>query len=154
MEAENDFTCTPPDIRKAAQEATENLLPAKSKPAYEKAYQAFTEWCRGNGVLSVSENVLLALYLGYAGACRRDEITNMSTDDVDYKEDTILVRVPKTKTNVARLFVITDAHWLLLIKKYANLRPCSTATKRFFLTYRNGRCTTSPIGINSFIRFS
>ncbi|KAB0798303.1 hypothetical protein PPYR_09296 [Photinus pyralis] len=144
MEAENDFTCTPPDIRKAAQEATENLLPAKSKPAYEKAYQAFTEWCRGNGVLSVI----------LAGACRRDEITNMSTDDVDYKEDTILVRVPKTKTNVARLFVITDAHWLLLIKKYANLRPCSTATKRFFLTYRNGRCTTSPIGINSFIRFS
>lgn len=28
------------------------------------------------------------------------------------------------------------------------LRPVNIATKRFFLTYRNGRCTTSPIGIN------
>lgn len=86
--------------------------------------------------------------MGYAGACRRDEITNMSTDDIDYKEDTILVRVPKTKTNVARLFVITDAHWLHLIKKYANLRPIGIVTKRFFLMYRDGRCAKSPIGIN------
>lgn len=72
----------------------------------------------------------------------------MSIDDIEYKTDTIHVTVPKTKTNVPRLFVITEAHWLRLVRKYASLRPTGLATKRFFIAYRNGRCTNSHIGIN------
>lgn len=86
--------------------------------------------------------------MGYAGACRRDELTQMSIEHIQYKEDTILVTVPKTKTNMPRLFVITEVEWITLIKKYFNLRPKGVATKRFFITYRKGRCTSSPIGIN------
>jgi hypothetical protein len=39
MEAESvEFICTAPDVRAAAQEAVEKLLPAKSKPAYQRVY--------------------------------------------------------------------------------------------------------------------
>lgn len=87
--------------------------------------------------------------MGYCGACRREELTNMSIDDIEYKIDTILVTVPKTKTNVPRLFVISDEVWINLIQKYNNIRPLHTPHRRFFLTYRNGHCTTQPIGINT-----
>lgn len=72
----------------------------------------------------------------------------MSTKDIEYKSDTILVSVPKTKTNVPRLFAVTNPVWTNLIKKYAKLRPDHVNNQRFFLTYHNGRCTTQPIGIN------
>lgn len=87
--------------------------------------------------------------MGFSGACRRDELTRMSIDDIEYKRDTIHVSVPRTKTNVSRMFVITDANWIELIKKYSNLRPDGVSNRRFFLTYRNGRCTWCPIGINT-----
>jgi hypothetical protein len=39
MEAESvEFICTATDIRAAAQESIKNLLPAKSKPAYQRVY--------------------------------------------------------------------------------------------------------------------
>ena len=72
----------------------------------------------------------------------------MSVDDIQVKEDTIFINVPKTKNKVSRLFAVTDHGWIQLIKQYLALRPKHATTKRFFLTYRNERCTTSPIGIN------
>lgn len=87
--------------------------------------------------------------MGYAGACRRDELTNMSINDVDLRDTIISVRVPKTKTHISRMFVINEEHWITLIKKYMYLRPKSITSLRFFLTYRNGHCTSSPIGINT-----
>ncbi|KAJ3661734.1 hypothetical protein Zmor_006121 [Zophobas morio] len=44
------------------------------------------------------------LIIAYAGALRRDEITQMSVDDIQVKEDTIFINVPKTKNKVSRLF--------------------------------------------------
>jgi hypothetical protein len=46
--------------------------------------------------------------MGYNGACRREELAHMSTDDIKYNEDLILVSIPKTKNNLPREFVITD----------------------------------------------
>lgn len=86
--------------------------------------------------------------MGFCGACRRDELTNMSVHDVNIKVDIIMVTVPKTKTNVSRLFCVTELHWINLINKYVKLRPSHITHSRFFITYRKGRCTTSPIGIN------
>jgi hypothetical protein len=88
--------------------------------------------------------------MGYCGACRREELTIMSVNDVDFKSDSILVSIPKTKTNKPRLFAITDNEWIDLIKTYHNLRPKNVTHSRFFLTYRNGYCINSPIGINTF----
>lgn len=86
--------------------------------------------------------------MGYNGGCRREELTNMSIDDIEYKSDSIIVSVPKTKNNITRIFAVTDIQWIDLIKKYVSLRPNNVTHKRFFLTYRNGYCVTSPIGIN------
>jgi integrase len=88
--------------------------------------------------------------MGYCGACRREELTIMSVNDVDFKSDSILVSIPKTKTNKPRLFAITDSEWIDLIKTYHNLRPKNVTHSRFFLTYRNWYCINSPIGINTF----
>lgn len=87
--------------------------------------------------------------MGYNGACRREELTNMSVDDIEYKSDVIVVTVPKTKTNVKRMFVIAENLWINLIKKYASLRPKIVTHRRFFITYRKGYCTVTPIGINT-----
>lgn len=73
----------------------------------------------------------------------------MSVKDIQYKDDLIIVSIPKTKNYVPRRFVITTPAWIDLIKKYAGLRPRNVTTERFFLTYRNGYCVNSPIGINT-----
>ncbi|XP_031351581.1 uncharacterized protein LOC116176899 [Photinus pyralis] len=88
------------------------------------------------------------LIIGYSGACRREELKNLLTDDIDYKSDSIFVTVPKTKTKRPRLFAITNAMWIGLIKEYACLRPVHITHKRFFIFYRQGRCTVQPIGLN------
>ncbi|RZB41588.1 hypothetical protein BDFB_014726 [Asbolus verrucosus] len=87
--------------------------------------------------------------MGYNGAYWREEVTILSIEDIEYKSDSIVVSIPKTKNSVPRQFLITDQHWVDLIKKYANLRPKTVTHKRFFLTYRSGCCVNSPIGINS-----
>lgn len=87
--------------------------------------------------------------MGYNGACRREEIMNMVVDDIQFKNDVIMVRVPKTKTYIPRQFIITQRLWIDLVKKYYSLRPSHVIHKRFFLQYRNGSCINSPIGINT-----
>ncbi|KAK9687559.1 hypothetical protein QE152_g36180 [Popillia japonica] len=52
--------------------------------------------------------IKIVLIMGYTGACRRDELTNMSIHDLEFKSDIILVTVPKTKNNIVRVFAITD----------------------------------------------
>lgn len=86
--------------------------------------------------------------MGYSGALRRQELTDLTINDLKFKDDNVFVSIPKTKTNVPRMFVITEVNWVHLVKKYYNLRPAG-ATVRFFLTYRNGHCIKSPIGINT-----
>ncbi|KAL1514369.1 hypothetical protein ABEB36_003637 [Hypothenemus hampei] len=88
------------------------------------------------------------LIIGYCGALRRDELTKMALNDVDLKPDMVIVTVPKTKTNISRVFMITEETWITLIRKYIELRPSYTSHQRFFLTYRRGKCIPSPIGIN------
>ena len=60
---EFDFATTPPEMRKAAKIVEEHLLPTKSRPRYDKAYNCFKEWCTGNKVQNpVSESALLAYF--------------------------------------------------------------------------------------------
>ncbi|XP_074109019.1 uncharacterized protein LOC141533835 [Cotesia typhae] len=61
----------------------------------------------------------------------------------------LLVQIPDTKTGRPRSFVVTNEFYTIY-KKYAKLRPTKLATKRFFIGYRNGQCTTQNIGINTF----
>ncbi|XP_066582333.1 uncharacterized protein [Prorops nasuta] len=59
---EYNLNCTPPSIVEAANSATLNLLPKKSKQKYETIYDKFIKWREENKVTSFSENVLLAYF--------------------------------------------------------------------------------------------
>ncbi|RZC33180.1 hypothetical protein BDFB_015275, partial [Asbolus verrucosus] len=72
----------------------------------------------------------------------------MCVDEVQYRADSIIVVIPKTKNGVPRTFLVTDENWINLIKKYANLKPKKVTHRRFFLTYRSGYCINTPTGIN------
>lgn len=85
--------------------------------------------------------------MGISGACRREELCKMSTQDIEIKNNLIIVTIPQTKTNTTRTFTIVKPEWIELIQRYANLRQQNIP--RFFLTYRNGKCISSPVGLNT-----
>lgn len=62
MVEEQDICCTPPELRKSAEEAANDLLPSKSKKLYEATYKAFVEWKSRHKTTSSSETVLLAYF--------------------------------------------------------------------------------------------
>jgi hypothetical protein len=45
--------------------------------------------------------------MGYNGACRREELVNITIDDIEFKQDLITVSIPRTKNYLPRLFAIT-----------------------------------------------
>jgi integrase len=92
--------------------------------------------------------------MGYNGACRREELVNITIDDIEFKQDLITVSIPRTKNYLPRLFAITDERWIFLTTKYFNLRPQKVTHRRFFLTFRQGKCVNSPIGINTMGKIS
>lgn len=61
MDPSND-DCTPPDLKKIAQDTAGETLPEMSKARYENEYQKFLEWCSKNNVPAsyISEHVVLA----------------------------------------------------------------------------------------------
>lgn len=85
--------------------------------------------------------------MGISGACRREELCKMSTQDIEFKSNIIIVTIPQTKTNTTRTFTIVKPEWIEIIQRYANLRQHNIP--RFFLTYRNGKCISSPVGLNT-----
>lgn len=88
-----------------------------------------------------------------SGACGREELCKMTIDDIKFKVDVVVVVISQTKTNVSQRFAISEPAWIQLILKYKEPRP-KNAIKRFFLTYRIGRCVNSPKGINTIGKIS
>lgn len=68
----------------------------------------------------------------------------------------MLIKIPDSKTHTQRTFTIigeTEIAGLNMIniyKKYASLRPKNCSNNRFFLNYRNGKCSVQVVGINTF----
>ncbi|KAK4876477.1 hypothetical protein RN001_012899 [Aquatica leii] len=126
-------------------QALVGYVPKKSKILEEDNINKFIN--EADNELYLAMKVILII--GFNSACRRDELLNLSTDDIEFKQDSIIISLPRTKNNILRTFAITDTNWIELIKEYAKLRPTETNQKTFFVTYRNGRCINSPIGINT-----
>ena len=89
------------------------------------------------------------MILGISGACRREELTKLTINDIQDKESLLVIKIPTTKTGKPRTFVIEDEFYTIC-KKYMALRPNDVETPRFFLNYHNGKCTKQPVGINKF----
>lgn len=61
-----------------------------------------------------------------------------------------MVSVSETKTNVKREFVIIKNEWISIIKKFLGIRLLvKNNQEKLFLTYHNGKCINSPVGINT-----
>lgn len=93
--------------------------------------------------------------MGVSGACRGKELCQLDKTDVLDYETFFLVNLRDTKTEKDRSFVIkrskensTDV--VRLVKKYIALRsPSIQGHTRFFVGYRNGKCTSQPMGKNT-----
>ncbi|KAG8250225.1 hypothetical protein J6590_108257 [Homalodisca vitripennis] len=99
----------------------------------------------------------VAFVIGISGACRKQELTDLTTDDVKDMGDYFHFHLPSTCTTnkVSRDFVITSGDMegidlVNLIRKYIKLRPKNVNHNRFFVQLRNGTCTRQPVGINTF----
>ncbi|KAJ8986011.1 hypothetical protein NQ317_013895 [Molorchus minor] len=56
--SDSEFECTPPEVRVAAERATEGIIPWKSRERYENTYELYSKWCVAKGVQHTSETVL------------------------------------------------------------------------------------------------
>ncbi|KAK4882152.1 hypothetical protein RN001_005471 [Aquatica leii] len=95
----------------------------------------------------------IALIFGVAGAMRSDELIKLETNNVKDLNSKFLISINTSKTEINRLFIVVDNEEktiLNLIRQYISLRPAHTPHKRFFINYRNNKCSTQPVGINTF----
>ncbi|KAJ8964623.1 hypothetical protein NQ317_001485 [Molorchus minor] len=94
--------------------------------------------------------IMVGLILGIAGACRTDELVNLTVDDIKDVGSSLIVKIPNTKTKIPRIFVVTDVgNMLKLFRKYLSLRPPHVKHKRLFLYYKAGKCSSQPVGKNT-----
>ncbi|XP_057330039.1 uncharacterized protein LOC130670624 [Microplitis mediator] len=92
----------------------------------------FSHQAPDNQVLAIK----VALIFVFQGACRRQELCDLTVDNIIDKGDMLLVKIPKTKTGKAKSFVVSDEFYQIS-KKYSSSRQTNLATKRFFVGYRN-----------------
>lgn len=100
-------------------------------------------------------NFQVALIIGVAGACRGNELVELSIHNVTDLGSSILVNLKNTKNNIDRVFVVKNSvnnpvDFIKLCRNYMALRKPDTNHSRFFVQYKDGRCSTQPIGKNTF----
>jgi integrase len=52
--------------------------------------------------------IKVALVFGISGACRLEELANISVDDIEDRNSVRVITIPKTKTNKKRVFTIIN----------------------------------------------
>ncbi|KAJ8974798.1 hypothetical protein NQ317_007638 [Molorchus minor] len=155
----------PQEIEEAATRATLDLLPTKSKKQYELAYKRFVGWCDWNNVAGkYSENEFLVrawpddkylmfkvvAVMGILGACRREELCQMSLNNIEDLGNTLVVNILDSKTRVSRTFTVITETYIDLYRKSLALRPAHVNHQRLFIKYTSNKCTIQPVGINIF----
>jgi hypothetical protein len=50
----SDISCTPPEIREAANVAIQNLLPTKSRK-HKVVYEKFVQWCKDKNIKNYTD---------------------------------------------------------------------------------------------------
>lgn len=95
------------------------------------------------------------MIIGIFGACRREELAKLMLDHIEHNDLYIKLVIPFSKTKIMREFVITEGNvtgvnCLSIFRGYAKLRPLNATHRRFFVFHGKGKCTSQPVGINSF----
>lgn len=92
--------------------------------------------------------------MGISGACRREELANLTLDDIDDVGSALIVRINNTKNKVDRTFTVLnnddyEVNFLEIFRSYVALRPPHAGHRRLFLYYKNGKCTSQVVGKNT-----
>ncbi|KAG5869901.1 hypothetical protein JTB14_021680 [Gonioctena quinquepunctata] len=95
----------------------------------------------------------VALIIGISGSCSRDELSYLLINDVKDEGYYFRITITSNQTRCHRDFIILDettneVNSVEIIRKYIRLRPLHADQPRFLLTYRNGKCTSQPVGVN------
>lgn len=92
------------------------------------------------------EKVILAL--GISGGLRREEIHNITVNDIQkFEENMVQITISNNKSNQPKSFAMTEDMYNVY-KKYAKLRPLKISSKSFLIKYEKGKCGRQNIGIN------
>lgn len=91
----------------------------------------------------------VALIFGITGACKRQELNNITTRDIENHGKMLLVKITNENNKIPRSFTIQGPFYEI-VKKYESLRSTKAKTDRFFQNFQNGKCTSQPIGVNKF----
>ncbi|KAK4873827.1 hypothetical protein RN001_013187 [Aquatica leii] len=89
----------------------------------------------------------VVLILGIAGACRSDELVNLTIDKVEGAKSVLIIKILSTKTKRPRSFTVVGDIYLSLYQKYVALRPPELVERRLFLRYVNRKCHQMVVGI-------
>lgn len=78
-----------------------------------------------------------------------DELVKMTIQDVEDLQSKLLIRIPDSKTNKPRSFIVNQMY-LNVYRKYVALRPEDMNSIRFFFKHKNGRGYRQVVGIHQF----
>ena len=91
--------------------------------------------------------------LGIVGGCRREELYNISLDDVQDTSSQFVVTIPISKTHQKRVFTVINEvegiKFLELYRRYVKLRSKNLPHKTLLVGCRNGRCISQRVGIHT-----
>jgi integrase len=97
------------------------------------------------------------LIFGIAGACRSDELTNVTVDDIETSNSSLIIKIPKTKTKIPRVFVVTNIEgkvdFIGLFRKYADLRPSNVSHRRFLFFIKEGNVHRNQLAKTRLVRY-
>ncbi|KAJ8910322.1 hypothetical protein NQ315_012328 [Exocentrus adspersus] len=162
-------------ITKNVQKTDENVILAYffEKAKALKASSLWSTYSMLKSTLQINENMDISQYknekyarrgarghhnrssvvMGITGACRCDELTHLKIHNVEDKGNYLYVSLPDTKTKKSRSFTIIKEGLPVdpvdLCKKYIALRPKKVDHDRFFVFYKNDKCTSQCVGINT-----
>ncbi|KAJ8912394.1 hypothetical protein NQ315_013460 [Exocentrus adspersus] len=145
------------DISKYAQ--LQAFLKRKSEGYKPKKSRTFTKEEIARFLKEADDKKFLltkvGLVIGIAGACRKQELTNLLNEKVKDKGSVFHIEITTTKTKISREFFITSGgfegiNMVEIVRRYKSLRPSNTGHDRFFVGFRQGVCIRQPVGINTF----
>ncbi|XP_063923544.1 uncharacterized protein LOC135137744 [Zophobas morio] len=91
----------------------------------------------------------VVLIIGISGACRKQELKDIKMSDIEDTRHSLVIHIPKTKTEKSRSFVISGNFYNICME-YINFRRNVTepSITQLFLNFQNGKCTKQVVGVN------
>jgi integrase len=92
--------------------------------------------------------------IGIAGACRREELTELKCANITATDSHLIITIDETKTYKPRSFALvpvpnSPVKPLEIFRKYVSLRPPGMESPRFFFKYHDGKAACQNVGINT-----